>query len=117
MNMLHHPAWPNSRTSIGGWSWKITKRDGRLVDTPTVRAIEEFYGIYNLEDWMLRAYYLRRLTYAEIGDELGVTRGTVAKWFSDMGVTLRQIAYRVMEEQLADQPPARPEEELDAELA
>jgi hypothetical protein len=101
-DIVRHPAWPNSRTSTGGWSWKITKRDGRLVDTPTVRAIEEFFGIYDLEDWMLRAYYLRHLTYAEIADEIGVTGGTVSVWFKAMGLSIRQVASEVMEERLRE---------------
>lgn len=105
-NMIRHPAWPNSRVNAGGgWRAVTERRTGRMVDTPTVRAIEEYFGIYNLEDWLLRAYYLRHATYAELAEELGVTGATIGKWFADMGATYRNVAFRVMEEQLAERPP------------
>jgi hypothetical protein len=113
-DIIRHPAWPNSRTSTGGWV-RHPKRDGRIVDTPTVRAIEEFFGIYDLEDWMLRSYYLRHLTYAEIAEEVGVSQGTVGHWFSQMGVTIRQVATEVMEERLREQPARTGERQAERE--
>lgn len=104
--MIRHPAWPHPKTSTGGWRALTERRSGRVVDTLTVRAIEDFYGIYNLEEWLLRAYYLRHATYAELAAELGVSAGTIAKWMKDMGCTYRLVAFHVMEQQLAEREPA-----------
>lgn len=102
-DVLRHPAWPNSRTNPrGGWAHPVQRRPGRVVDTATVRAIEAHFGIPDMEDWMLRAYYLRGLTYREIADEIGVSEGTVATWFGKMGTTARMVAFEVMRERLED---------------
>lgn len=93
-----HPAWPNSKSSLGGFTRQVERREGRLVDTPTVRAMEEFYGISNLERWLTHAYYGRALTYAEIADELGCHQSTVGHWMRDMGMTMRQVAFTTMAE-------------------
>lgn len=93
------PIWPHAQYR-GGFHQVATRRPGRLVDTATVRAIEELHGIPNLEDWLLRRYYLEHESYQEIADRIGVTGGTVGHWMSQMGATARAIAFRVMEDQL-----------------
>jgi DNA-binding transcriptional regulator LsrR (DeoR family) len=53
-------------------------------------------------DWLRERYWTDQMTLAEIGDELGVSHGTVRTWMDEHGIERRERGGRVADERLRD---------------
>lgn len=51
----------------------------------------------NIESLLIeRIYGPRQMTYAEIGDELHVSAGTIATWCRQMSINMKSVAFAAM---------------------
>jgi hypothetical protein len=66
---------------------------GRGGSGATVQAIESVYRIY-LPDYLYREYWVKRRTAYRIGDDIGVTEGTVCRWLKMLDLNRDTIVER-----------------------
>jgi hypothetical protein len=78
-----------------------------------VEELEAAFG-FRIESYLKRRYYGNRWSYGAIADELAIAEGTVGRWMTQLGYTLRQVAYEAtasdsaLRVHLPDKPMKRP---------